>query len=190
MTSSTELDAGGWLAECIQQYHLKSYDTFDTNSSENGAAICNRGGDACQGVRQCTLTHVTNFQSVPQVCQTHTCSPPGWRDRWHCDVLRFILVVWKPRQDETTRVERKTAESRRQVCKHLEILHVNKKSAWKKGPVVVTLSFSVCRLGKSSLQAFLPTNRHSQVDQPEERPRSVSLCGLPALSSLVESRWV
>lgn len=31
-----------WLSECVQQYHLKSYEDFHTNSSENGATICNK----------------------------------------------------------------------------------------------------------------------------------------------------
>ncbi|KAF0040217.1 hypothetical protein F2P81_008452 [Scophthalmus maximus] len=35
------------LAGCVQQYHLKSYDTVHTYSSENGAAVCtNAEGEA------------------------------------------------------------------------------------------------------------------------------------------------
>lgn len=36
--------SGRWLFECIQQYHLKSYDNFHTYSSENGAAVGNTPG--------------------------------------------------------------------------------------------------------------------------------------------------
>lgn len=45
------------LVECIQQYHLKSYDNFHTYSSENGAAICNK--QRCLRLAVChTHTHM------------------------------------------------------------------------------------------------------------------------------------
>lgn len=72
--------SGGWLVECIQQYHLKSYDNIHTYSSENGAAICtklrsqNLKSLVCQDVHQISTWHTRIQRKPPVVTVIGLCS--------------------------------------------------------------------------------------------------------------------
>lgn len=58
--------SGGRFIECIQQYHLKSYDTFHTYSSENGAAVRNLCLSRCPSyTRPLSFTHIWQKHTSP-----------------------------------------------------------------------------------------------------------------------------
>lgn len=118
---------GGWLAECVQQYHLKSYDNFHTDSSENGAAIRNkprrwdlRAGSLSRRPSIHTHAHICMFITfdLSHIYTSRTASDHSLEsDRWYREVSLFCPEVWKPCQEKTMkiRVERKTTAEQRKA---------------------------------------------------------------------------